>query len=52
VAALVDLVEVDEVGIGLLVQLRGAGYCSLGKTETVTGMETPFALKKPPLYSQ
>src|SRR4051795_6280212 len=33
-------------------QLRGAWYCSLGKTLTATGMETPLALKKPPLYSQ
>src|SRR5215203_7069713 len=33
-------------------QLRGASYCSPGKTLTATGMETPLALKKPPLYSQ
>src|SRR3954449_5304285 len=33
-------------------QLRGASYCSPGKTLTATGRDTPFALKKPPLYSQ
>src|SRR5215217_8137530 len=39
-------------GYARSVQLRGASYCSLGKTLTATGMETPFALKNPPLYSQ
>src|SRR5919107_1802648 len=40
------------LGYARSVQLRGAWYCSPGKTVTATGMETPLALKKPPLYSQ
>src|SRR5215216_7227993 len=39
-------------GYAFSAQLRGASYCSPGKTLTATGMETPLALKKPPLYSQ
>src|SRR3954467_11609453 len=40
------------LGYARSAQLRGASYCSLGKTLTATGIETPFVLKKPPLYSQ
>src|SRR5215213_9332220 len=40
------------LGYAFSVQLRGASYCSPGNTLTATGMETPLALKKPPLYSQ
>ena len=52
VAAFVDLVVIDQFRIRPLRQLRGASYCSPGKTVTATGIETPLALKKPPLYSQ
>jgi hypothetical protein len=37
------------LGYAFSAQLRGAWYCSPGKTVTATGMETPLALKKPPL---
>src|SRR3954451_13572627 len=40
------------LGYARSVQLRGAWYCSPGKTLTATGIDTPLALKKPPLYSQ
>src|SRR5215212_6458212 len=40
------------LGYACSAQLRGASYCSLGKTLTATGMETPLVLKNPPLYSQ
>src|SRR5688500_14223345 len=30
-------------------ELRGASYCSPGKTVTATGVFTPLALKKPPV---
>src|SRR3712207_8178580 len=40
------------LGYALSAQLRGASYCSPGKTVTATGILTPLALKKPPLYSQ
>src|SRR6266545_7513339 len=40
------------LGYAFSAQLRGAWYCSPGKTVTATGMDTPLALKKPPLYSQ
>ena len=52
VAAAVDLVVVDELGIARSAQLRGAWYCSNGNTVTATGSLTPLTLKKPPLYSQ
>src|SRR5215208_1245054 len=39
-------------GYARSVQLRGASYCSPGKTLTATRIETPLALKKPPSYSQ
>jgi hypothetical protein len=39
-------------GYACSAQVRGAWYCSPGKTVTATEIETPFALKKPPLYSQ
>ena len=45
VAALVEVVVVDEFGIRRSAQLRGAGYSSSAKTLTAIGMETPFALK-------
>src|SRR3954469_14355300 len=39
-------------GYARSVHVLGASYCSPGKTLTATGINTPLALKKPPLYSQ
>jgi hypothetical protein len=52
VAASVDFVEVDEVGVGLLGPAARRLILLAGKDATATGRETPLALKKPPLYSQ
>jgi hypothetical protein len=49
VAAPVDLVEVDEVGIGALGPAPGRLVLLAGEDLTATGIFTPLALKKPPL---
>jgi hypothetical protein len=51
VVALVDLVEVDEVGYAFSVQLRGAWYSS---REDADGGRTvaPLTSKKPSVFSQ
>ena len=51
-AALVELVVVDEPGIRLLRPIaRRLDMTSPGKTLTATGMETPLVSKKATLYS-
>ena len=42
----------DEVGVRPLGPAARGLVLLRGKTLTATGMVTPFALKKPPLYSQ
>ena len=51
-AAPVELVEVDEVGIGLFGPAPRRLVLLAREDLTATGIETPLALKKPPLYSQ
>ena len=51
VAALFGLVVVDQVGIGPFGPAPRGLVLLAGEDVTATGMVTPLALKKPPLYS-